>query len=710
MRFLNLIKSNWSIFLFLVLNFLIHKEWVISTHYLTYSDTQIYLPYKTEDLLGDSKSVFNTQGLGGLDLTISNKPLTFFHGIFNEIGIDYIDSFKIIYFIPILLIGPLGMYFFFNKTLKFSQITIFSLLFLFFYNSYFVILQTGHLMIAASLSFSGLLLYFFHEYLRNYQAKHIYLLIILMFLMSFYDLRILLVLFLIIFIILIFLYLHKEYRKKYNFKKILVDFLFICLFLFLLNFYWINTYINSEALFSNSILDRSVFGNQFFSLIFSLTLSHSFWNGKEFIPFSVQAPGILSYIVTLSALLSFIYVKRNQTEDKYSYFFVLILGILITKQSDIPFSGLYSFLFENIPGFKLFREASKFYIMLMIGFSVVIGFFLEYLKEKKYTKMYFIFIFLILLNFSGTAKSILTKDIKEMFIQREVPREYQNLNSYIDINKEKFERVLWLPAKSRWGYETNNKPGLEYTNQDSFKDLIGYQPEKLIFSNLLNQEEIENYLNILSIKYVVVTKIDQSFEDEDYFAKYYSGFKSFRGSKNLRDSFISQLNKVASLNLVDLGSSELTFYENKNKTSLFYELNDKKLIPISFDNISNTQKEFNLSLDDTNKVIIFSTNYDTNWKFYINKINENKSKFENSCQISKDSISVASYNLIELNFSKEELLKLPQNCFEIDNDLKFKVTAYYRPQNYFNTGILVSLFSGIILVILVIKSNLIIRK
>jgi hypothetical protein len=59
---------------------------------------------------------------------------------------------------------------------------------------------------------------------------------------------------------------------------------------------------------------------------------------------------------------------KKVDENLFIVFFVLrIIGVLLTKQSSRPFDGLYEWLFLNVPGFNLFREASKFYIITALS-------------------------------------------------------------------------------------------------------------------------------------------------------------------------------------------------------------------------------------------------------------------------------------------------------------------------------------------------------
>ena len=70
---------------------------------------------------------------------------------------------------------------------------------------------------------------------------------------------------------------------------------------------------------------------------------------------------------------------------RYILFFagVAVVGILLSKQTSQPFDSLYYWLYDNMPGFNAFREASKFYVLIALGYAVGIASLVEWLLPKK---------------------------------------------------------------------------------------------------------------------------------------------------------------------------------------------------------------------------------------------------------------------------------------------------------------------------------------
>jgi hypothetical protein len=56
--------------------------------------------------------------------------------------------------------------------------------------------------------------------------------------------------------------------------------------------------------------------------------------------------------------------------------------MFLAKSTNPPFGFIYEFLFTNFPGFFMFRDASKFYLMILIGVSVLLGISIKLLNEK----------------------------------------------------------------------------------------------------------------------------------------------------------------------------------------------------------------------------------------------------------------------------------------------------------------------------------------
>src|SRR5690606_17646000 len=132
---------------------------------------------------------------------------------------------------------------------------------------------------------------------------------------------------------------------------------------------WIFGFMSTNSLVNNSIMNRDLFGNSFFNIVYSLTMFHPFWTGFKPAVFQVQPVPVAQFILPFFVSLFFILKARRKN---YYFVFVFLLGVFLSKQTADPFGELYEMMFNFLPGFKLFREASKFYSLVAIGSSILL--------------------------------------------------------------------------------------------------------------------------------------------------------------------------------------------------------------------------------------------------------------------------------------------------------------------------------------------------
>lgn len=60
-------------------------------------------------------------------------------------------------------------------------------------------------------------------------------------------------------------------------------------------------------------------------------------------------------------------------------FFVLLalVGAFLAKGANEPFGGVYLWLFDHVPGFVMFRDPTKWYVLIAISYSILVPFSLE---------------------------------------------------------------------------------------------------------------------------------------------------------------------------------------------------------------------------------------------------------------------------------------------------------------------------------------------
>jgi len=473
------------------------------------------------------------------------------------------------------------------------------------FNTYFLAISTqGHEMITAASAFCVSALFVFMVGLdaKNNNSRYLLASSLLLFVSTFYDIR---MSYIVLFVMVLYLLYFLVFMGRSSEMKVfsLLGKIFAAFFCFiLLNFYWFLPQIESGSLLDNAVLNRSLFGNNFWSLQSSFTLLHPFWTGSAVKWFIVQPISFYSWLIPIFAFIGFLLNRKN----KYITFFTIIslVGIFLTKQVDQPFSQVYPWLFAHFPGFNAFREASKFYFLNALGYSALLGSLVAWILKNSNKNKFRVFvrncsIVAIVTLFLWNTKPIVTGEIGAMFTPRRISSDYLMLKNFVESQSD-YSRTYWVPRNSRWGINTNLHPevsGVDTTWANLFLANNGLAAQNQVI-NVFQQSFSKTLFGISSIKYVVIPIQDIS-NDDDFF-QYYGGDKN----PNIRQWYIDQLDKVNWLKKVDVGATNLVIYENKNYKELIFPFS--KLY--DFDSANNLDSKFNFINKKLNTDFYFSVN------------------------------------------------------------------------------------------------------
>ncbi len=244
----------------------------------------------------------------------------------------------------------------------------------------------------------------------------------------------------------------------------------------------------------------------------SLSLLHPNWPENIFGKIGFMQPEFL--MLPILAYASLLFVRKNKIIDGKILFFVLlgIIGAFLAKGANPPFGGINMWMFMHIPGFTFFRDPTKFYLLIVLSYSVLIPCSIhsiyDWLKLKFppsprlrragkiqnfLPNLFLIFTILYLLFLIQPA---LFGQLGGTFKEHKIPREYIELKDFLN-NQSGFFRTLWIPRQQRFTYYSNTHPsveGLSLFKATSSAEVITY----------LNGKNSQNYLSDLSIKYLIV--------------------------------------------------------------------------------------------------------------------------------------------------------------------------------------------------------------
>jgi hypothetical protein len=635
-------------------------------------------------------------GFGGVDITLWRVPIINIpFGIFGNLGLGQEIAEKFAIFWPSIIAGNLGIYYLAKKIFKKTIPSIISAI-VFNYNTYY--LASTHLLLYAAGAWAIITLYLFIEALDKKNIIYALLAGVALFITTAFDLRA-------TYIIVIVLTLYYFYLFILSSKSI-VTFLLntiryavipVIIFL-LLSIYWILPLINASSLGSNQVLSRPLFGNEFLNILYAITVYHPFWTGSRSAIFENQLIQLHFWLIPFFAFLGFILNRKNKLVIFFG--FLALLGILLTKQVGAPFSELYKFLFENIPGFSAFREASKFYFLIILGYAILIGGFVNWLidnftQTRLRKGISYGVIAVIAMLFLWNIKPYVTGEIGSMYVARKVPADYQTLNTYL-LNKQTYSRTMWVPIFTRWGVNTYTHPSLSMVDM-----IVGWDKYVLkeidsksmssgrIILKLLEKDQANNLLDYASVQYLIVPPQEE--QNEDFFLDYAVN----------RNDYIRELDKLNYLERISTGTNQFAVYENKEFAPLIYMTQNEidtenKLEVINKENITYKQvspSEFKISIKKVSEpfYLNFSQTYHSQWKLrmgdfsWIALITDKNYFLSEKIQIQND------MNFNTFKIDPAELCKNADGCVKDKDSYDIELTLYFKPQSYLLVGSIISI-------------------
>lgn len=680
--------------IFLVI-FSVYHTWFFSTGILSHGDWTFFFPETQAYFYHFSFSIWNNvNSLGRVVLEMGQAPTFFAYGLLgNLFGTDFSLNERIIYFFPIALLTPISSYILLNKFFQ-SRVAVLIGVLTYSFNTYFLVIQTGHLTLMAAFSLAPLILYL---YINTLETKKIIWAIIcglFFYLSSMYEPRGAYILSGVLFLYsLYFMLFLKGGHSLNNVVKTFILAYLPFLIVGLLNFYWIFTLINIGVIASNELFQRSLYGNEFFSILNSFTLFHPFWTGAKLEIATSQPIAAYFWLYPILALLGLIINRKN----KYIVFFAAIslIGIFLTKQSDIPFSNVYSWLYEHFPGFNAFREASKFYSLTALGYSVLIASFFSWLWQKelntslkKYLRYIITISFISLLLWN--TKPLITGEIGALFKTRTSPADFLIVRDFL-LNQNSYFRTLWIPVTSRWSTQTALHPMISMGNKVDTDwgqilktwDIDVRQENNIVES--LRSRKIEDLLSRASIKYVIVsTRLSDNEED-------------WTGPVDNRVFYINEVNKLFFLKKVDIGTKEIAIYENKNFRPHIYLTKEKESTTsataysqVDHTFISPTEYKIEFKNVSNPTYVHFTETYHPGWKLYFGSADWRSFFVKNVSILSDKSHYQDEYNLNAFLLNPDEVCNDKLCDKNSDGSYNINMSLYFQPQAYIYPGLAVS--------------------
>ncbi len=677
-----------------------HLQWFNFPSLLNFSDWY-YWPNKPVQQLFESWGIWvNFWDLGSTNIQIYFFAFKSVWSAISYAGFSYDVATKVTFFIPIALLGFISPYICFRKLLRADFISFIVALF-YGTTTHFLVRQTGHLPIALLYALFPLTFRLFLESLERNDIYKWIQFILLYWLMSIYEVRIVYIFSMVL--LLYFLWFHAFEIGKYAKNILFSGFVFIAL-----NVFWIFPTIFGGLIAEvTAVTNRGLFGSNLFSLNQAFVLFESSWTGgypnMSFIPQSIPFYLLFVPYLILITFVARLMSDKDRGQKQMVLFFstIALIGILLTKQSGQPFAFLYEWLYTHFPGFNLFREASKFYVLTAFGYAGLLGYGLLFIRDRLAGKGRMVFYGvcgMVILLSAWNLKPLMTGEIRTLFVPRNIPVDYRVLESELSSRSDYF-RTLWVPEQSRWSYYDNIHPKIGVISAISsfWKDFVYDErqtkllPAQESVSRMFGLPSSNQLMDVSSIRYVFVPLQDVA-NDDDFFV-YYGGEKD----SNIRQWYIDRLDSVNWLKRIDIGTEDLAVYENENYRPHIYLTEGEETIredvpfrELPFEFVNPT--EYRVRLENISKPVWvnFSEKYHADWKTHIGKFRWWEVLWDGSYFLSDSDHMENDAKLNSFLIDPREVCGENACRKNPDGSVDMNLTIYFRPQSYFYLGLIIS--------------------
>lgn len=384
-------------------------------------------------------------------------PFNLMFGILANLGLSYEILQRVIVIIPFLLIGTLGIWKVANHFNLSSYGKFISTLF-YLTNTYIILIIDGG-QLSISLAYVLLPIGFLAlEHATAGSLKKKVLAGLLISSIGFFDFRFIYILLLLSIIRFIheFLYLNPKEWTKWTFNWFKSG-LIVTLVIIGLNAYWILVIINAPPSinFYNYLTQTSSTG--FISLGHALFLLSPHWYKNIFGNLSQ-----LKFEFILIPLLVFLApIVRPKSRTVSFWMMVAVISVFLAKGNYDPIGGFYPWLYSHIPGFSLFRDSSKFFFLVALSYSLLIGITVDELikrikrdniKKILFTSLVIYLVFLIRPVWMGKMTGTFSRPSMQI--------EYSKLNKFIQSDTQE-SNVFWIPTISPLTELDSNHPAVE---------------------------------------------------------------------------------------------------------------------------------------------------------------------------------------------------------------------------------------------------------
>ncbi len=607
MRFLN--RRSLTAIALLLLACGIYWRWMNFNLFVFFGDWSYNgITYLAERMMPSAWDGWH--GFGKPNILLWRAPLDTAYGMFARFGFGQDVSDKFLVFWPIMLLLPVSGYLVAKKVAG-SVLGGIAGAIVFAYNTYFLAIDTqGHELITVAAAFGMLALWAFMEACDRESRRFTLLSSLSLAVCGFVDFRIAYLFAPILAAYAAFAAATKKRREPLVFATAIFS-LFAAL-----NAFWILPSLAAGNLTDNTVLDRGLFGDQFSNLSAALTLFHPFWNGAQPVWFQLQSIPAAFWAIPALALAG-LYARRR---DGRVLFFaaIAIIGVFLAKQAEPPFANVYDWLFRHVPGFSAFREATKFYVLIALGYGCLIAALVDaavswrprYLGGRAAGMI--VFLAAITLFLPNTLP-LIDGRIGAMFVSRATSDVGLAVDAFVEDHARGF-RTIGVPRNVDWRAYSLSTPRTANENLIAQLNLLDGGVAQLasqsfpIGAESFADPRTPRLLDLGAVRYVYLPPTDDVSGDP---YRFYAP----------REQFVAALDSLPYLKKVDTGIEGITLYENPDARPFVYATDaplslsqDVPFSPARYAIRSATR--YDVTLNAPAHYLNFAENYAPGWSAY----------------------------------------------------------------------------------------------
>lgn len=641
-------------------------RWIFTDWIFTWGDWGFFYQETAKQWLTLPQS-WSYAGLGSVDIGLPLYPTARLAlAVFSQV-FDYSPTIRLVYLFPSAIFPSLSIFLLVwyvtrNKVAAFIGSLVYS------YNSYILVLNTGHLTLSVAYAIGPLVFIMFSKALSSKSYFWSVATALVAGVASAYEIRAFYLIALILGAYAVYKFFSDLSNRNLKYvTQVLVTFCIIAA----LNAYWIPILLLSPQSFSEVALNQPLFGQDHVNIIRSLTLFHPFWTGSEKMAFGLVQP-VPWYFWFIPFLAFFGFWLNRRRPEIIFWFGIALAGIFLSKQANHPFSAIYHWLFKHFPGFNAFRESSKFYYYTSVSYAVLIGSLVTRAINQK-TRL--VFKALVTLGISSifliNTRPVILGQLGKIQTPRVVPTDYQIFNKFIQ-NQPEFFRVLYLPSISRWNFTDFQHRNISaiHALQTFWRGPNNYLETGLKYStydestNIFLQPFADQLLDSAAVKYIVIPPTDIQNEEVFIYPANYGP-----------PDYAQTLDSLPYLSRVSLPTSEMIIYENFDYLDLF-----------NAQSVNFSPTRYDIILNNSLNTLKFSERYHPGWKIRIGTFN-----WWEALTAKDYSLPDASHFQTEFGLNEFNLPPLPPGT---------QITVYFAPQAWINLGALISLTTFTVLLFL----------